>query len=165
MRQQTNNHLGRYNMKKIMKMAFVTLMSAMMVTSCSSFDDDTNPYGGQEAAKDLSGVWKLKSVTRNSIDITSLMDFSKFTLNLNSDGSYSIDNYLPFIVRESGVWSTDDPNYPFLISFKEQSANASIDVELSYPVVNGSRSLAITHSPGCTSNSYTYTLERVSTGK
>jgi len=152
-------------MKKILKLALFSFLTAIAITSCSAFSDDSDPYGGTEAAKNLSGVWKLKTVTRNSIDITSLMDFSKFTLNLNSDGTYTIDNYLPFIVRESGTWAIDNPQYPFLISFKESSANASVDVELSYPVVNGSRALSITHSPGCYSNSYTYTLERVSTGK
>lgn len=145
-----------------MKLAFCSLLTVLAMTSCSTFSDDSDPYGGTEAAKDLSGVWKLKTVTRNSIDITSLMDFSKFTLNLNSDGTYTIDNYLPFIVRESGTWAIDNPQYPFLISFKESSANASVDVELSYPVVNGRRALSITHSPGCYTNTYTYTLERVS---
>lgn len=148
-----------------MKLAFCSLLTVLAMTSCSTFSDDSDPYGGTEAAKDLSGVWKLKTVTRNSIDITSLMDFSKFTLNLNSDGTYTIDNYLPFIVRESGTWAIDNPQYPFLISFKESSANASVDVELSYPVVNGRRALSITHSPGCYTNTYTYTLERVSTNQ
>jgi hypothetical protein len=152
-------------MNKIMKLAFCSLLTVLAMTSCSTFSDDSDPYGGTEAAKDLSGVWKLKTVTRNSIDITSLMDFSKFTLNLNSDGTYTIDNYLPFIVRESGTWAIDNPQYPFLISFKESSANASVDVELSYPVVNGRRALSITHSPGCYTNTYTYTLERVSTNQ
>ncbi len=152
-------------MKKLLTRVAVACLTALVAASCSTFSDDTNPYGGKEAVKDLSGVWKLKTVTRNSIDITTQMDFSKFTLNLNSDGSYSIDNYLPFIVRENGTWCTDDPAYPFMLSFKEQTANASIDVELSYPIVNGKRALSITHSPGCYSNTYTYTLERVSTEK
>lgn len=160
-----NNLLGNDNMKKLLTMAVVACMTALMMTSCSAFSDDSDPYDGTEAAKNLSGVWKLKTVTRNSIDITSFMDFSKFTLNLNTDGTYTIDNYLPFIVRENGTWAIDDPSYPFLLSFKEQSANAALDVELSYPVVNGSRALAITLSPGCFTNTYTYTLERVSTGK
>lgn len=159
------SHLQQKDMKNLLTKAVVVCLTALATASCGTFSDDTDPYGGKEAAKDLSGVWKLKTVTRNSIDITTQMDFSQFTLNLNTDGSYSIDNYLPFIVRESGTWAIDDPSYPFVISFKEQSANASIDVELSYPIVNGKRALSITHSPGCYSNTYTYTLERVSTGK
>lgn len=165
MKRPTTNYLVNKNMKKILTMAIFACMTALMMTSCSAFSDDSDPYGGTEAAKNLSGVWKLKTVTRNSVDITSLMDFSKFKLNLNSDGTYTIDNYLPFIVLDNGTWSIDDPSYPFLLSFKEQSANAALDVELSYPVVNGSRALSITFSPGCFTNKYTYTLERVSTGK
>ncbi len=159
------SHLLQKDMKRLLTRVVVASLTVLAVASCGTFSDETNPYGGKEALKDLSGVWKLKTVTRNGIDITTQMDFSKFTLNLNSDGSYFIDNYLPFIVRENGTWCTDDPACPFMISFKEQTANASIDVELSYPVVNGKRALAITHSPGCYSNTYTYILERISTYK
>ena len=159
------SHLQLKDMKNLMTKVAVVCLTMLAMASCGTFSDDTDPYGGKEAVKDLSGVWKLKTVTRNSIDITTQMDFSQFTLNLNSDGTYSIDNYLPFIVRESGTWGTDDPTYPFMLSFKEQSTNASIDVELSYPIVDGKRALSITHSPGCYTNTYTYTLERVSTDK
>ncbi len=152
-------------MKNSLKMAFVALMAALFVSSCSTFSDDTEPYNVQEAVKDLSGVWALKTVTRNNVDITSQMDFTQFRLNLNSDGTYTIDNYLPFIVMENGTWGIDNPLYPFLLSFKEVSANASLDVELSYPIVNGKRALSITHSPGCYTNSYTYLMERVADAK
>ncbi len=152
-------------MKKLLRLTFAGLMGIMLMSSCSTFNDDSDPYGAQEAAKNLSGVWKLKTVTRNNIDITKQMDFSKFTLHLNEDGTYKIDNYLPFVVREEGQWATDDLFYPFILSFKENIANAPIEVELNYPIVDGERALSITHSPGCYSNSYTYTLYRVSNDK
>ena len=145
-------------MKYSLKMAFIALIATLFVSSCGTFSDETDPYNAKEAAKDLSGVWRLKTVTRNNVDITSQIDFSQFRLRLNADCTYTIDNYLPFIVFENGTWGIDNPQYPFLLSFKEASASASLDVELSYPVVDGKRALSITHSPGCYSNSYTYVM-------
>ncbi len=150
-------------MKNIIK-TFMFVVVGALLFSCSAFNDDTDPYNVTEASKDLSGVWKLKTVTRNNIDITNQMDFTQFTLSLNHDGTYSIQNYIPFIVREDGTWGIDNPDYPFLLTFKESSSSEATNVELSYPVVDGKRALSITHSPGCFRNSYTFTMERVSTG-
>lgn len=132
-------------------------MLLLGMTSCST----TDAFDVEEATKDISGVWKLKSVSRNGIDITNDMDFSQFALNLNADGSYTIDNYLPFVVKENGTWGTDDPKMPFQLSFKEENTKDLVNVELNYPIVNGERSLTIKLSPGCYSNTYTYQLQRV----
>ena len=128
------------------------------MVSCSTID----AYDVEESVKDISGVWKLQMVSRNGIDITESMDFSQFTLNLNNDGTYTIDNYLPFVVKENGIWSTDNPTMPFQIVFKEESKSEPVKVELNYPIVNGSRSLTINLSPGCYSNTYVYQLIRTS---
>ena len=130
------------------------------MTSCSQFSDDSSPYDVAEAVKGLDGVWKLKTVTRNGIDITSDMDFSKFALHMNSDGTYHIENYLPFVVEKDGTWKTDDPHYPFRLSFLENGTAGDVSVDFNIPVVNGQRSLQITLSPGCASNVYTYMLEK-----
>ena len=133
-------------------------MLISIMVSCSTID----AYDVDESVKDISGVWKLQLVSRNGIDITESMDFSQFTLNLNSDGTYTIDNYLPFVVKENGIWNTDNPTMPFQIVFKEESKSEPVKVELNYPIVNGSRSLTIKLSPGCYSNTYVYQLIRTS---
>lgn len=127
------------------------------ITSCST----TDPYDIAESTKDLSGVWKLQTVVRNGIDITEDMDFSQFVLNLKADGTYSIENYLPFVVKEDGTWSLDNPTMPFMLCFKEASQTQSVDVELNYPIIDGHRSLSIKLSPGCGSNTYSYQLMKV----
>ena len=133
-------------------------MLISIMVSCSTID----AYDVEESVKDISGVWKLQMVSRNGIDITESMDFSQFTLNLNNDGTYTIDNYLPFVVKENGIWDTDNPTMPFQIVFKEESKSEPVKVELNYPIVNGSRSLTIKLSPGCYSNTYVYQLIRTS---
>ena len=144
-------------MKIHIKYTFILMLISIMV-SCSTID----AYDVEESVKDISGVWKLQMVSRNGIDITESMDFSQFTLNLNSDGTYTIDNYLPFVVKENGIWNTDNPTMPFQIVFKEESKSEPVRVELNYPIVNGSRSLTIKLSPGCYSNTYVYQLIRTS---
>ena len=139
---------------------YLALFIGMSMTGCSQFSDDSNPYDVAEAVKGLDGVWKLKTVTRNGIDITSDMDFSKFALHMNSDGTYHIENYLPFVVEKDGTWKTDDPHYPFRLSFLENGTAGDVSVDFNIPVVNGQRSLQITLSPGCASNVYTYMLEK-----
>lgn len=143
-------------MKKLFNISSLLLMITFMV-SCST----TDVYDVAESVKDVSGTWKLASVSRNGVDITKSMDFSKFALNLKADGTYTIDNYLPFVVKENGTWTTDNPTMPFQLSFQEPSANEPVKVELNYPSVNGVRALIIKLSPGCYSNTYTYQLQRV----
>ena len=145
---------------KHLSRALAVAIAALLTASCSTFIDETNPYAAREAMKDLSGSWRLKTVTRNGVNITQQMDFSRFRLNLNPDGTYSIQNYLPFVVSGNGTWAVNDPLHPMLLSFKEENADTGINLDFSYPVVDGSRALSITLSPGCHTNSYVYTLYR-----
>ena len=140
----------------------IIVLAGGIFASCSTFNDDTDPYGAVEGMKDLSGAWKIENVTRNNIDITRAVDFSQFTLHLLADGTYHIDNYLPFVVRQNGTWGIDDPQYPFNLSFKENGQGENMTVELKYPISNGERKLFITLSPGCSSNKYVYQLIRTS---
>lgn len=61
----------------------------------------------------------MSAVSRNGIDITDMMDFTRFHIVLNEDNTYEIENYLPFIVKANGSWSVDDPIYPFHLLLKE----------------------------------------------
>lgn len=142
-------------------MGGIVLVIVCMLASCSTFNDDTDPFSSNEAVKDLSGTWKISAVTRNGVDIMAEMDFTQFSLNLSADGTYSINNYLPFVVRKDGTWKTDDPHYPFVLSFQESGAESPTEVELKYPISDGKRKLYISLSPGCYSNTYVYQMERV----
>ena len=143
-------------MKNILKTALVISLAGIMGVSCDSYKDVETPEELVEHDKNLSGVWQLSRVKRNSIDITDAMDFSQFRLHLNSDNSYELENRLPFPVEENGEWSVDDPTHPFQLTFREYDAQDGIDVAIQYPIVEGCRQLTITHSPGCKSNKYEY---------
>ena len=109
----------------------------------------------------MDGVWQLKTVSRNGSDITHTMNFSQFRIHMNADSTYVIENYMPFVVKKNGKWSVDDPYYPFFLTFYEEGKTTPAKVQISYPVVSGSRNITLTVSPGCYSNSYVYSFERV----
>jgi hypothetical protein len=133
-------------------LALVVIMSGIM--SC---DDDTDPV--LEAPKQLDGSWQITQVFRNEVDITGSIDVSKFRITFGGDGTYSIENYLPFIVRSNGKFSLDDPQYPFNITFREDATQETLSTGITYPVVRGKRQIHLSFSPGCVNNVYEYVLE------
>lgn len=139
--------------------AFCSILCLMW--SCSLVEDEKPVY--TESTKNLDGTWKIVKAYRNDVDITGLMDFTKFRLSFQQDNTYKIENYLPFIVSKDGVWGLNDPQYPFRLSFKAEGAEAPLETTLSYPIVNGERQIGLTFSPGCRNNRYTYILEKTST--
>ena len=144
------------------KIQLFTLLIAMvgLLGACDTFRDDFSADSYSEAPKEMSGTWQLKTVSRNGSDISDAMDFSQFKLHMNSDNTYSLENYLPFIVEENGTWAVDDPVYPFALTFQEEGGEP-VTVEISYPIVEGKRNITLTLSPGCYSNSYVYAFEKV----
>jgi hypothetical protein len=69
---------------------------------------------------------------------------------------------MAFAVDESGVYSLDDPQYPFSIILTPQSEpDASKNVEFKFPVIEGKRRLSLTLSMGCSSNTYNYVFEKL----
>jgi hypothetical protein len=136
------------------------LIIIMMFVSCDVFkDNELKDY--KESYKDLSGKWQLKTVSRNGIDISNLMDFSQFRMNLNADGSYILENYLPFVVKNDGQWKVDDPQYPFNLIFRENNSAVDVTVGIKYPSIAGKRIISITLSPGCRTNTYVYVFEEI----
>lgn len=111
-----------------------------------------------EPVKNLSGNWQIIKATRNGTDLTTRFDFSKFRIHF-TDSSYTIDSLVPFIVSRNGKWSFDDPEYPFTLSFQAADSNAKTS-PLQYPVTGGQRNMIITFSPGCSLNTYQYTLQK-----
>jgi len=143
-----------------MKTIYMQALAVVMLVSCLSCDN-TDENAPAEPVKNIAGSWKVMSVTRNDVDITEAVDFSQFRINFNADNTYSFENYLPFIVKQQGTWSLDDPQYPFKINFREGSNAEAITTDFTYPTVKGKRQIQLSISPGCTANKYKYVLERV----
>lgn len=139
-------------MKKICYLAALLLSSLLF--SCKP----EHLMVPSEPVKNISGNWQIIKATRNGTDMTSRFDFTHFRI-LFTDSTYAIDSLVPFIVNKNGRWAFDDPQYPFNISFVATDS-ASKSSALQFPVTNGVRNLIITFSPGCTLNSYQYTLQK-----
>lgn len=142
-------------MKLKLRIGAVALL-ALSLGACSEFSDDAADVVYQESVKDLSGKWQLTSVLRNEVDITDEMDFSQFCLVLSEDGKYSFENYLPFVVNKEGTWKIDDPKYPYFLTFTETETNETVTIKINYPIIDGSRRITLTLSPGSVKNSYNY---------
>ena len=110
-----------------------------------------------EPVKDISGSWKIFKALRNGTDLTNRFKFDDFRITFN-DSSYTVTNLVPFITSKDGTWRFDDPAYPFEITFT--SAGDAKKSNLLYPVVNGVRNMVISFSPGCSLNTYQYTLQK-----
>lgn len=130
-------------------------------SACDTFKDEITSSSYVEVPKQLDGKWQLKTVVRNDTDITEVMDFSQFRLIMNRDSTYTIENYLPFLVKRNGTWATDDPTYPFFLTFQEEGSTKEAKTEITYPIVQGKRHITLTISPGCSSNSYVYSFEKI----
>ena len=147
----------RLNMQLVIG-AFLTLT---MISSCDTFEDEMTPDSYSETIKHVDGNRRLFTVSRNGIDITKYMDFSRFHIVLNKDNTYEIKNYLPFIVKGNGTWSVDDPQFPFHLIFREDGADETVETEIGFLTVDGERQLTIKLSPGCHTNTYVYTFKQV----
>ena len=113
-----------------------------------------------EPVKNINGSWQVTAATRNGTDLFTRFDFSAFRINF-ADSAYTVDNPLPFIVNKAGAWRFDDPVYPFNIFFTPKDS-ASKSTGLLFPItVSGQRNIIISFSPGCASNTYQYTLQKV----
>ena len=112
-----------------------------------------------EATKTLNGSWQVIKATRNGTDLTSRFDFSKFKI-VFTDSSYTLENLVPFPVTENGSFYLDDPKYPFKI-FLKQTGGQYQPLDMQFPITGGVRRIIIDFSPGCSENTYEYTLQQV----
>jgi hypothetical protein len=114
-----------------------------------------------EPVKDISGTWSILGAARNGTDLTGGFDFTRFRITF-TDSTYKIDSLLPFFVNATtGKWAFNDPKYPFTLILTPTDSSAAVSCPLVFPVVGGMRNMILTFSPGCTANSYQYTLQRV----
>lgn len=139
-------------MKKVIFVLILSLSTGLF--SCKT-ESITVP---REPIKALSGSWKIIGATRNGTDLITRFDFSKFRINF-TDSTYTLDSLVPFLVSKKGKWSFDDPVYPFSISLTATDSTVKTS-SISYPAVNGQRNIIMTLSPGCSSNTYQYTLQK-----
>lgn len=146
---------------KTQTVALFVILLLNITSACNTFKDEMTSGPFVEVAKEMDGTWQLNSVTRNGTDISDDMEFDQFRLILNSDSTYVIENYLPFIVKENGVWQVDNVMFPFFLTFQEDGATESVQTEITYPIVEGKRHITLTISPGCSSNSYVYSFEKI----
>ncbi len=113
-----------------------------------------------ESQKDLTGEWRITKAVRNGVDITLYTDFTQFRIRFTDDKKYTLVNPLPFVVMKEGSYALDDPRYPFRLSFSP-AGDTTVTTNLTYPVVSGERNIIFSFSPGCTANTYLYTMQRV----
>lgn len=111
--------------------------------------------------KSIEGAWRVSKASRNGSDLTPYYHFEDFRLHILSESAYEIENPLPFMVSKGGTWTFDDPTFPAEISFTEEGSTAPVSSTFLYPIVGGRRMINISFSPGCSANTYEYTLERI----
>ncbi|MFT3751142.1 MAG: DUF5004 domain-containing protein [Agriterribacter sp.] len=142
----------------VRKIWLPVMLIVLVDTSCTIKKD---VYA--EPVKDLNALWRIQNVTRNSVDITRYVDSTDFRLTLSTDKTYTLTgNSIPFLVSGgSGTWSADDPQYPYSLTFKPTNSTSSFAGSIATPASKGQRTLSITFSPGCHSNTYIYTFEKV----
>jgi hypothetical protein len=146
-------------MRKIYKTRRLQLLLIMTVVLIASSCKTERVLPQKEALKDITGNWQVIKATRNGTDLTGMVDFSQFRLNF-TNGNYTMENKLPFLVNQNGSFSLDDPQYPFKITFTATGAQP-VSTVFTYPILNGKRQLNLTFSPGCANNSYVYVLQQV----
>nr|WP_321412228.1 DUF5004 domain-containing protein [uncultured Carboxylicivirga sp.] len=142
------------------RMIIISTLLIFSAISCDLFEEDEMIY--TESNKNITGTWQIAEAYRNDVNITDMMDFTKFQIRFNQDETYTMTNYLPFVVKKEGNYSLDDPKYPFHIVFLQSGEGSELKSALSYSVVDAERQIGLTFSPGCGSNSYTYILTKVS---
>lgn len=147
---------------KLNKLSLLLITLSLLVwTSCKK--DVINP--AKESVKDLTGTWRIVKASRNGTDLIALADtsnvnFNKFSITFKS-GTYTLSNYLPFIVSQNGTYALDNPQYPFQLTFNQTGSTTPVATAFTYPIVNGVRVLTLIFSPGCPQNSYSYSLQKV----
>jgi hypothetical protein len=138
-------------MRRIIK----TLLLGCTLYSCKI--EHLNPPN--EPLKNITGSWSIIHATRNGTDLTNGFDFSKFRI-VFTDSTYAIDSLVPFIVTKGGKWVFDNPQYPYNLILTPKDSG-SVMTPFLFPVTGGVRNIVLTFSPGCPSNAYQYTLQKV----
>jgi len=135
---------------------------ALLTWSCNDFKDSI-PRQFDEGIKNPVGTWKISKATRNRVDITNTMDdFATYRLTFTAEGTYTMNKKFPFLVKTNGSYELNNPQYPFVITFKESSSDQSVAVTYKYSTVAGKREMELTFviPDGCYRNVYAYTFQK-----
>jgi hypothetical protein len=143
-------------MKRKIFAFFYLLLVSLTILSCK---DEVAAIVTDESVKDVTGTWKIVSLTRNGEELVTRMDLSKFKVTFKADGTYTLVDKLAFVVSGPGTYRLNDPQYPYSLILIEQNKTPQI-VKFQFPVIEGKRQLSLTMSPGCTGNTYQYNFKR-----
>ena len=141
---------------RVLNKIIFSLLGLLVLASCQK---EVSTVAYDESVKDITGKWKIVSLTRNGEDMTERVDLSKFRLVFNADGTYTLEDRFAFIVGAPGTFKLSDPQYPFSLSLTPQGA-AAATIKFQFPVVKGKRQLSFNMSMGCVSNAYQFNFER-----
>ena len=143
--------------------AIVILLAGCVLFAASCKTENMVPVVN-ESVKNIDGTWKIASATLNGTDILNtipddMTHLSGFGVTFTG-GKYTLTNPIPFIVDTDGTYTFNDPQYPFDISFTPTGATTAVKSTFQFPVVQGQRRVTLTFSPGCSKNTYVYTLKK-----
>ncbi|MCW8310137.1 DUF5004 domain-containing protein [Sphingobacterium sp. InxBP1] len=146
----------------MMKKNTIRLLPMLMLlcAGLQSCTDELAKIPAEEPAKDITGDWKVIQLTRNGEDLGSRMLLDHFRISFKADGTYAVADQLPFVVRGSGTYRLEDPQYPFHIVLRPADGQENVLLKFQFPIVKGRRQLSLSMSLGCAGNSYQYDLER-----
>lgn len=131
---------------------FYLLLTAITLFSCK---DELAEVITDESVKDITGSWKVVSLTRNGEELAQRIDLSKFRIIFKPDGTYTLQDKLAFAVAGPGSYKLNDPQYPYSVVLTEQGKSAK-SIRFLFPVIEGKRQMSLTLSPGCAGNTYQY---------
>lgn len=139
-------------MKSRIFIVFYLLLATITVFSCK---DEVAAVITDESVKDITGTWKVVSLSRNGEELSQRIDLSKFRIIFKSDGTYTLQDKLAFAVSGPGSYKLNDPQYPYSVLLTEQGKQAK-SIKFQFPVIEGKRQMSLTLSPGCAGNTYQY---------
>ncbi|WP_256010401.1 DUF5004 domain-containing protein [Desertivirga xinjiangensis] len=139
-------------MKRRIFTFFYLLFGTLAFVAC---EDELAATITDESLKEVTGTWKVVSLTRNGEELAQRLDLSRFRITFNPDGTYALQDKLAFAVAGPGTYKLNDPQYPYSLILTEQTKEAQ-PVKFQFPVIEGKRQMSLTFSPGCSSNTYQY---------
>lgn len=143
--------------KQIKRLSTLIAVCIILLTGCAKEPRSIT----NEPIKDIVGSWKVVKLIRNEEDLSSRINFENFRIVFSEDGTYSLKDKMAFVVMKPGTYQLDDPQYPFFLSLKPEGNTDVNKIKLSLPITSGKRQISLTMSPGCSSNTYKYTFEKV----
>ncbi len=148
---------------KIKALVLLPVVMGIMMLAASCKTEKLAP-DFTEPVKDISGTWKVVGATVNGNDIIKnipdyMTQISAFSISFK-DGKYALQGLVPFIVSLDGSYTLSDPQYPTEISFAP-SGGTAVTTGFTFPVTQGKRQVRLTFNPGCSTNTYIYTLSKI----